>query len=144
MDTSVAVGDERREAPRAGPQAQAEADADRAADQAGPAGSAVRPPLDVRERLETVRIQALKDADGDYWLPNQNEDLTCLVREGYVSGNASTDTLATSEYGPFTTVTLEIREVDDPAKWCDDCLRDRHFCYICDDAVSHGHTHDDD
>jgi hypothetical protein len=92
-----------------------------------------------------VKIQVLKDADGDYWLADTaGGDLTCLNREGLVSTTASPDVLMASEYGPFTTVTLEITEADDPALTCDDCLRDRHFCYRCDDVVSHGHTHDDD
>lgn len=89
-----------------------------------------------------MRISALKDGDGDYWLPATNGDQTCLTREGEAGQTTSPDLLAASEYGPFTTVTLEITELPDTSL-CDDCLRDRHFCYECDDAVPHGHRHDD-
>ena len=94
-----------------------------------------------------MKIQVLKDSDGDYWLPYSNGDRICLTREGEVDGTAgpvSPDLLAVSEYGPFTTVTIEIIERTDPSLTCNDCLYDKHFCYKCDDAVSHGHSHDDD
>jgi hypothetical protein len=90
-----------------------------------------------------VKIEALKDADGDYWLPLTNGDRSRVTREGFVDVTVSPDMLAVSEYGPFTTVTIEIRELPD-VSLCDGCLRDKHFCYQCDDAVEHGHRHEED
>jgi hypothetical protein len=141
--TSVAVGDERRPASRSGG-GQAEAEADGSADQAGPDGPALRRPVNVRKGVEAVKIQALKDSEGDYWIPRYDGDQVCLSREGHIVVTVPPDLMATSKYGPFTSVTLNITEVEDPALTCDDCLHDRHFCYACDDVVSHNHAHDDD
>lgn len=62
-------------------------------------------------------VQALKDSDGDYWLPVNGGDLSCLNREGFIdgAGNISPDLLAVSEFGPFATVHLSITETDAPA-----------------------------
>lgn len=96
--------------------------------------------------MELVRIAAIKDGDGDYWLPYgvEGQDRICLTREGTVDGLAvSPDLMAVSEYGPFAAVTIEVKELPDPALTCDACLRDMHFCYQCDDAVEHGHRHEE-
>jgi hypothetical protein len=62
-------------------------------------------------------VEALKDVDGDYWIPVNGGDLSCLTREGYIDGggNISPDLLAVSEFGPFATVRLSITETDVPS-----------------------------
>jgi hypothetical protein len=101
----------------------------------------------------SVRIPALKDSDGDYWIKYglTGGDMVCLCLgrtpapaciDG--TGPMSVDVLAASELLPLTAVYLDITEVAVPdiSKVCDDCLYDRHHCDLCRDAVSHGHTHD--
>lgn len=101
-----------------------------------------------------MRIPALKDSDGDYWIKfgMAGDEMACLSvgrkgdpTPGYIDscGSVSSDVLATSNFGPFVAVYLDITEVEVPdiSKVCDDCLYDKHFCYACDDAVSHGHVH---
>lgn len=97
-------------------------------------------------------MPALKDAQGSYWIKYGSTGplLCCLTLDGprgfgYIDrqGGVSPATLEELECGPFARVYLDVTEVD-VTKTCDDCLHDRHFCYACDDAVEHGHVHEED
>lgn len=101
-----------------------------------------------------MRIPALKDRDGDYWIKYgvSGDDMVCLasdpeVRCSYIdtTGAISADLLASSDFIPLTAVHLDIIEVEvtDISRVCDACLYDRHFCEACGDAVSHNHMHEE-
>lgn len=93
-------------------------------------------------------MPAFKDRDGDYWVQYLTDDeLFPLIITGdgaapWIGGTAKADEVSI-EYGPLTAVYLDITEVAVPdiSRVCDACLYDHHFCYECDDAVSHSHVH---
>lgn len=100
-------------------------------------------------------MPALKDEDGDYWIKYgaTGDGMCCLANyDGEKagpwfiesSGGLPASSLIETDYGPFVRVYLDLTEVPVPEaveSTCEACLFDRHFCYECDDAVSHGHVH---